>query len=680
VNDTETDANPLLKNGLPAFSRIRPEQALPALEQRLDEYRRAIAQVESRGDPVDYAGVVETESRADNALANTWSTVSHLHSVNSTPEWRAAYQSCLEPLTRFHTERGQNRKLWAAYNALSQRPDFAEQDAALRATIEHELADFHLSGVDLPETERRRFGEVSLRLSELGNRFGNQVLDATEAWSEHFTGAGQLAGLPASELELLAGMARAAGKPGWLADLSWPAYRAIITYADDRGLRERFYRAHSGRASDAGPNAGQFDNGPVIREMLALRHEQANLLGFKHYAGMRLTRRMATSARQVEAFLLELSERARPSAQAQLDELNRFAAGLGAPAPLEAWDIAYYSEKLRHRQLGVNQDMLRPWFELGRVLDGLFGIAAGLFGLRFRADPSIETWHPDVRYYHVIGANGTTIAGLYLDPYSRQRKSGGAWMDVCRSRMRMAGQLQRPVAFLTCNFAPPAAGRPSLLTHDDVVTLFHEFGHCLHHVLTRIDIPAVAGISGVEWDAVEMPSQLMEGWSWEPASLQRFAHHVDSGQPLPHELLSGLLADRRFHGALTLLRQIEFALVDLSLHTQPCEDPLAVMRSVHDRIAVLPMPDDNRYLMSFTHLFDGGYAAGYYSYLWAELLARDAFGLFRRNGLFSAETGRRLSREILGVGSSRPMRDSWRAFRGRQARIDPLLDAYGIAT
>ncbi len=671
--------NPLLADGLPAFSSIRPEHALPAIEQRLAEYRGVIEQIEALGNEVDYENVVVAETLADNALANTWSTISHLNSVTNTPEWREAYEACLAPMTRFDTERGHNRKLWAAYKALADRDDFTDQNASLKATIEHELRDFHLAGVDLPEAERERFGEISLRLSELGNRFGNHVLDATEAYSETFDDAEQLAGLPQAELDLLAGMARDAGQDGWMANLSFPAFRAIFTYADDRKLRERFHRAFSTRASETGPQGGEFDNGPVMREMLALRDEQAKLLGFEHHAAMQLSTRMADTAEEVDAFLYHLAERARPQAKAQLDELNEFAAGLGAETPLAPWDITYYSEKLREEKLGINESMIKPWFELERVFNGLFTTAGALFGLQFESDDSIDTWHEDVHYFNVLDETGQTVAGLYLDLYSRPRKSGGAWMDVCRARMLAGGVEQLPVAYLTCNFAPPSEGHPSLLTHDDVVTLFHEFGHCLHHLLTRMDLPGVAGINGVEWDAVELPSQLMEGWAWEAEALERYARHVDTDEPLPEKLIGGLKADQQFQGAMALVRQIEFALSDLALHTRSDPDPIAIHREIHERVAVLPMPEYNRFLMSFSHLFDGGYAAGYYSYLWAEQLARDAFELFRKEGLFNTRIGHKLAHEILEVGSTRPMQASWQAFRGRDPELDPLLASYGIA-
>jgi oligopeptidase A len=676
------DANPLLAEGLPRFAEIRPEHALPAIEQRLQEYRNLIAAIEQmvdkRAEEIDYARVVDAETVADNALSNAWSSISHLHSVRATEDWRSAYSSCLEPLTRFSNERGQNRALYQAYQQLADRRDFSEQADELRATIEHELRGFKLAGVALPDPQRERFAEINLRLSELSNDFGNQVMDATEAYRENFDSTEALAGLPDSDLALLAGLAEQAGETGWSANLSYPAYRAIITHADDRSLRERFHRAYVTRASDQGPQGGQFDNGPRVAEMLALRAEQAELLGFEHYTAMRLSTRMADSAAQVEDFLTRLAERAKPLAEQQLAELNDFAAGLGAELPLAPWDIPYYAEKLRDRQLGINQEKLKPWFELKHCFNGLFEVARELFGLGFEVDDSVETWHEDVHFYRVLDAAGERIAGLYLDLYARDRKQGGAWMGVCRSRIRLAGHDQQPIAYLTCNFAPPGAGRPSLLTHDDLVTLFHEFGHCLHHLLTRINRPGVGGISGVEWDAVELPSQLLEGWAWEAEALNRYARHVDTGESLPEALLDGLLADRQFHGALALLRQIEFALTDLRLHSSAVNDALAVTKAVHAQIAVAPMIEENRFIMSFSHLFAGGYAAGYYSYLWAERLARDAFDVFRERGVFDADSGRALAHEILEVGASRPMAESWAAFRGREAALEPLLEAYGV--
>lgn len=676
-----TDDNPLLETGLPRFDAVRPDHALPAIEARLADYQDLIDAIGDGRRPAT-ADTLADEVRADDALAMAWSTIGHLHAVTNTAEWRQAYSECLDRITAFYTARGHDRALFDCWKTVSRRADFAEQSEAFRRMVEEELTDFRLSGVDLDGEDRDRFAAISLELSRLGNAFGNNVLDATEGYSEHFDGAEPLAGLPDSALDTLSARAEAAGQDGYLADLSYPCYHAIVTYADDRALRERFYTAHATRASSEGPQAGRNDNGPVVEKMLALRHEQAGLLGYDSAASLKLERRMAPDAEVVERFLRGLADRARPAAAAQLEELTAFAVEHGAPAPLEPWDIAYWSEKMREATLGLNQDKLKPWFELERTLDGLFGLAEKLFDIRFERDDEVARWHDDVRFYRVrFGDDGHADqpdAGLYLDLYARSGKQGGAWMDVCRQRSALGDVVRAPVAFLTCNFGAPKSGQPSLLRHDDVVTLFHEFGHCLHHLLTRVDWPPLAGISGVEWDAVELPSQLLEGWTWEPAFLNAFARHHRSDEPLPAEWVEALNDDRKFMGAIALTRQLEFALTDLALHRGPVGDPVATMRRVHGDVAVTPLPDFNRYLMSFSHLFDGGYAAGYYSYLWAERLARDAFQLFRERGLLDAATGDRLRTEILAVGGSRTMAESWQAFRGRDAALEPLLDAYGV--
>ena len=671
--------NPLLETGLPRFEAIGPQHAVPAVDARLAEYRALIEAIES-GERTADVTTVAAEVCADDALALAWSSIGHLHGVVNSPAWREAFSACLEKITAFYTARGQNRVLFECWQAVSQSEDFAGQSLSFRRMVEQELIDFRQSGVDLPEPERKRFAEIAMRLSELGNAFGNNVLDATEGWAEDFTDVSDLAGLPPSELDTLAAKAANAEQAGWRADLSYPCYQAILTYADDRALRRRFYTAHATRASGEGPQAGRHDNEPIVGEMLALRQEQARLLGYASTAELKLSRRMAPDVATIERFLGNLAERARPEAQQQLAELQSFAVDAGGPESLQPWDIAYYSEKMREKRLGLSQEKLKPWFELETTLGGLFELARNLFGARLERDDTVPVWHPSVRFYRLDLGNGEPPAGIYLDLYSRAGKQGGAWMDVCRQRMAIKPDAARaPVAFLTCNFAQPGAETPSLLTHDDVVTLFHEFGHCLHHLLTRVDWPPVAGISGVEWDAVELPSQLLEGWVWEAGFLDRFARHYQTDERLPRAWIQALDADRKFLGAMTLLRQIEFALTDLELHRDEVDDPLAVMRAVHDRVAVTPLPEFNRFLMSFSHLFDGGYAAGYYSYLWAERLARDAFGVFAENGLLDRDCGERLRDEILAVGGSRPMQDSWLAFRGHEAALEPLLEAYGVA-
>ena len=672
--------NPLLAEGLPAFDAIRPEHALPAVEQRLADYQQLLddlAEMDLSGEsPLAW---ITREVLVDDALAQCWSSMGHLHAVTNSEDWRAAYSACLEKMTAFYTARGQNRALFELWRAAADQADFSSRTQAFRRMVENELNDFRLSGIDLPEPERKRFADISLELSALSNRFGNQVLDATEAYFESFDNAGALKGLPDSALDILRGNAVAAGVEGWRADLSFPCYQAISTYADDRELRRRFYLAHATRASDQGPNAGRFDNTSVVKDLLKLRDEQARLLGYANAAAVKLVKRMASSAEAVTEFLTDLAARAQTQARVQLDELKQYARLKGGLKSLEPWDIAYWSEKMREDQIGLSQEKLKDYFELENTLAALFDLAGQLFGLRIELDETVNTWHPDVRFYRIYSEDGNAEpAGLYLDLYSRSRKQGGAWMDVCRQRLSLDGQTRAPVAYLTCNFAAPADGKPSLLRHDDVVTLFHEFGHCLHHLLSEVDWPPVAGISGVEWDAVELPSQLFEGWVWEPDFLNRFARHYQTQRPLPAEWVEAMNADRRFMGAIALTRQIEFALTDLTLHQHADADPVATMQAIHAEVTVTPMPSFNRYLMSFSHLFDGGYAAGYYSYLWAERLARDAFELFQENGLWNADAGRQLRREILSVGGSRPMPQSWDAFRGREPRLQPLLAAYGI--
>ncbi|MEM1079943.1 MAG: M3 family metallopeptidase [Pseudomonadota bacterium] len=672
--------NPLLLDGLPAFGRIEPEHALPAVEQRLQTYQLLLDELAECQDfgqqPTPW---IEREVLADDALAQCWSTIGHLHAVTNTDQWRAAYSACLEQITAFYTARGQNPHLFELWRAAAEHDDFTRQPREFQRMVQHELQDFRLSGIDLMEPERSRFAEISLELSSLGNAFGNRVLDATEAYSETFDHADALSGLPTSALDTLRNHAQAADLDGFRADLSYPCYHAIITYAHARSLRERFYRAHSTRASDQGPNAGQFDNSKTVVRMLQLRHEQAQLLGYRNAAEVKLVKRMADSAEQVIEFLTDLAKRARAPSQQQLAQLTEFAVAHGASAPLAAWDIAYWSERMRKDQIGLSQDALKDYFELERTLEAMFDLASRLFGLTIEHDPAVPCWHPDVRYYRIQSEHeASTSAGLYIDLYSRSRKQGGAWMDICRQRMHIGDQQRPPVAYLTCNFAAPTDGQPSLLPHNDVVTLFHEFGHCLHHLLSRVNWPSVSGISGVEWDAVELPSQLLEGWVWEPEFLNRFARHHATDEPIPADWVAAMNADRRFMGAITLTRQLSFALTDLTLHQQPELDPIDTMQRIHDQIAVTPLPEYNRFLMSFGHLFNGGYAAGYYSYLWAERLARDAFEVFREQGLWHRSTGQKISDEILSVGGSRPMAESWRAFRGQDARLQPLLAAYGV--
>jgi oligopeptidase A len=539
-----------------------------------------------------------------------------------------------------------------------------------------------MEGVDLDPEDQQTYRERVLRLSQLGSQFSENLLDATQAWSLHLDTPDRLAGLPKAERNMLKQHAEARGLEGWLVDLSEPSYRAVMTHAQDRELRQEVYTAYVTRASDQGPNAGQWDNAPVIDEMLALRHRLARLLGFDNWVEYALARRMAETPEAVLTFLQELAARARPAALEQFADLEAFARSHGAELPLQAWDIAFWSESYRQAELRLSEEDLKPYFPMGRMLEALRHIAGELFGVRLVGDAEAATWHPDVRFYWLEDEDGSRIAGIFMDLFARKGKRGGAWMDVCLSRRRAGGETQRPVAYLTCNFAPPTDEQPSLLTHHDLQTLFHEFGHCLHHLLTEIDWPQVNGINNVEWDAVELPSQLFENWCWEDSLLSRYAHHYQTDEPLPDDLKERLLRSHRFQKALFLVRQLEFALCDLRLHLEYDPDrpvaPRQVLDEVRERIAVVAVPEWNRFLNSFSHIFGGGYSAGYYSYLCAEELAADAWGRFRERGVLSPEAGQAFRREILAVGASRPTLDSFVAFRGRPPEPEPLLDSYGL--
>ena len=666
---------------LPDFPAIRPEHVIPALDALLQAYRDGIEREIAGCENPDWS-IVEAEIEWADALARAWSPVSHLKSVADNDKLRKVYNKGLKRLTGFENWRQHHKGVYQAYRALKDSPAFAELDPVQKRIVELELRDFHLEGVDLPERDQKTYRKLVMRLSRLGSKFSENLLDATHAWTLHLATDHRLAGLPEAELSLLAGIARDNDKHGWMLDLGEPCYKAVMTHAEDRELRRELYTAYVTRASDQGPTAGQWDNAPLIAEMLQLRHRLARLLGFDNWVEYALSRRMAESPQEVLGFLLELAEKARPAAREQFSELEGFARRHGAQLPLQAWDVAFWSERFRQAELHLSDEELKPYFPLERMLEALRHIALDLFGVRLAEDPEVATWHPDVRYYWLEDADGTRFAGIFMDLFARKGKRGGAWMDVCLSRRRVAGGLQRPVAYLTCNFAPPVDDQPSLLSHHDLQTLFHEFGHCAHHLLTEVDWPQVNGISNVEWDAVELPSQLLENWCWSKEILARYAHHFRSDEPMPGDLMDRLLRSHRFQKALVLVRQLEYGICDLRLHLeydpdQPA-DPLQVLREVRNQVAVVDVPDWNRFLNSFSHIFGGGYSAGYYSYLWAEELAADAWGRFVEEGVLSPAAGQALRREILAVGSSRPAIDSFAAFRGRPPKPEPLLESYGL--
>jgi len=684
-----THANPLLADtALPAFSAIRPEHIAPAVDAILADDRAAIDALAAPGAPRDFTHVMLAQERLSQRLAHAWAPVSHLHAVADSPALREAYGPAEEKLADYGLEQGQNRALYAAVQAVADAPGFAALGRPERALVEHALRDFKLSGVALEEPARTRFREIGVELSRLSTEFSNAVLDATDAWHEHVTDERDLAGVPESGRAVLRQYAKEQELDGYLVTLKQPSVQAVLTYADNRSLRERVYWAYQTRASDQGPHAGKFDNSARIERIMALRHEAARLLGYANAAEESLVTKMAATPTEVMEFLHDLAARAKPVAQRELAALREFAHQELALDNLEAWDVGYAAEKLRQREYALDEEQLKAYFPLPAVIDGLWAIVRKLYGITLAPREGIDVWHPDVRYYDVMDAAGRVFAGAYVDLYARAGKRGGAWMDVCRARFDDGEAKQLPVAFLTCNFAPPTEGRPALLTHDDVLTLFHEFGHGLHHLLTEIALPSIGGIDGVEWDAVELPSQFMENFGWNREALDLFARHWQTGEKLPEELFRRMLAARHFHAGLFLVRQLEFALFDFTLHLgyDPAEGArtLAVLEAARRDVAVIHPPAWQRFPHAFSHIFAGGYAAGYYSYLWAELLSADAFGAFEEaakqgGSVIDPATGARFRREVLSVGASRPALESFVAFRGRKPEPEALLRSYGLA-
>ncbi|GAB3790442.1 M3 family metallopeptidase [Dyella agri] len=680
--------NPLLADdALPAFSRIRPEHVAPAIDAILADDRAAIDALATAGAPRDFAHVMLAQERLAQRLSRAWAPVSHLHSVADSAALREVYGPAEEKLTDYGIEQGQNRALYAAVRAVSDTPAFATLGRPERALVEHALRDFKLSGVSLEEPARTRFREIGVELSKLSTEFSNAVLDATDAWHEHVTDERDLDGVPESGRAVLRQYAKDQDLDGYLVTLKQPSVQAVLTYADNRGLRERVYWAYQTRASDQGPDAGKYDNSARIERIMALRHEAAKLLGFANAAEESLATKMAGSPTEVMEFLHDLAARAKPVAQRELATLREFARTELGLDMLEPWDVGYASEKLRQQNYELDEEQLKPYFALPAVIDGLWAIVHKLYGISLAPREGVDVWHPDVRYYDVKDADGRVFAGAYVDLYARNGKRGGAWMDVCRARFDDDDAKQLPVAFLTCNFAPPTEGRPALLTHDDVLTLFHEFGHGLHHLLTEIALPSIGGIDGVEWDAVELPSQFMENFGWNREALDLFARHWQTGEKLPEELFQRMLAARHFHAGLFLVRQLEFALFDFTLHLgyDPAEGAraMAVLDEVRKQVAVLHPPAWQRFPHAFSHIFAGGYAAGYYSYLWAELLSADAFGAFEdaakeTGSVIDPASGARFRREVLAVGASRPALESFIAFRGRKPEPEALLRSHGL--
>ncbi|MES9815148.1 MAG: oligopeptidase A [Candidatus Thiodiazotropha sp.] len=665
--------------GLPAFSSITPDMVEPAMDQLLQENRQTIQQLLGSRQEYTWKNLVEPLEKAEDRLSRTWSPVSHMNSVVNNDELRAAYNAVLPKLSEYATEVGQNGQL---YNAYKQVAGEAGLDRAQRKLLQNALLDFHLSGVDLEEDKKQRFKEISQELSQLTTRFEENLLDATNAWSKLVTDESVLQGLPESALALARQTAAQRDQEGWLLTLEYPSYLPVMTYADDRQLRREVYEAFATRASDQGPHAGQWDNTEAMERILELRHEQAGLLGFSNFADRSLAKKMARSSDEVIAFLTDLAERSRTQAENELDELREFASETYGFDDLQAWDIGYYAEKLRQDRHNISQEELKPYFPETRVLPGMFAVVERLYGIRIEETRGIDTWHPDVRFFEIRDSHDHLRGQFYLDLYARPKKRGGAWMDECATRFFTDTMDQIPVAYLTCNFSPPVDGKPSLFTHDEVLTLFHEFGHGLHHLLTTVDYPAAAGINGVAWDAVELPSQFMENWCWEKAALDLISGHVDTGDPIPDELYRRMYRAKNFQSAMQMVRQLEFALFDFRIHRE--YDPrrggriYEILQEVRQQVAVITPPAWNRFAHGFSHIFAGGYAAGYYSYKWAEVLSADAFSLFEERGIFNADTGQAFLQEVLQQGGSRDAMELFVAFRGREPEIEPLLRHSGI--
>ncbi len=683
--------NPLLPTTalerLPAFETIRPPHAEPAIDAVLAESRARLDALLAEASKPDWEPRWETligplEEMSDR-ISRAWGPVSHLFGVTSTAEWRKAFNACLPKLTVYSLELSQNEKLLHAYERLAKSPAYAGFSAARKKVVADAQRDFRLSGVALPPAEKARFTAIELRLSELHSKFEENLIDSVQLYANHVTDEARLRGMTEQGKTQAREKARAKGLPGFLLTLDFPSYDAVITYADDRDLRREVYEAYATRASDRGPLAGKFDNTALMDEILALRHEEAQLLGYKNFAEVSLQTKMADTPDEIEAFLLDLNRRARPRATAELDELRRFADQLHGLTDLQPWDTAYYSEKLKEQKLAFSEEELRPYFPAPQVIAGMFALVERLYGVVIQKVDGIATWHPDVTTYALVDGAGARIGLFYLDPYARQDKRGGAWMDECITRRRAGSVLQRPAAYLTCNFTPPLPGQPALLTHDEVLTLFHEFGHGLHHLLTRVDEAAVSGIHGVARDAVELPSQFMENWCFDAATLRGFARHWQTGEALPQALLEKLQASRTFLSALATVRQLEFALFDLRLHRD--YDPgrgarvLETLDHVRDEVSVLRPPEYNRMPNSFAHVFAGGYAAGYYSYKWAEVLSADAFAAFEETR-FAPATGHRFRDTVLAQGGSRDAMELFVEFRGRKPSLEPLLRQHGLLT
>ncbi|TCK01617.1 oligopeptidase A [Volucribacter psittacicida] len=678
-------SNPLLQDHqLPAFSQIKPEHIKPAIEQLIQDCRATTEKLLENAPHFSWDNFCQPLAEVNDRLSKAWSPVSHLNSVKNSPELREAYQACLPLLSEYGTWVGQHQGLYNAYLQLKNSPEFTQLSLAQQTAINNSLRDFKLSGISLPADKQQRYGEIVARLSELSSQFSNNVLDATMGWEKIISDKSELAGLPESALEAAQQSAQSKGIEGYRFTLEFPSYLPVMTYCENRELREEMYRAFVTRASEQGPNAGKWDNSTIMEEILNLRVELAKLLDFSTYTELSLATKMAENPQQVLDFLDNLASRSKAQGQKELADLQAFCQAEYGVNELAPWDISFYSEKQKQALYAINDEELRPYFPEQRVLNGLFEVIQRIFNIRAVERFDVDTYHPDVRFFDLIDAQDQVRGSFYLDLYARENKRGGAWMDDCVGRRRkLDGSLQRPVAYLTCNFNKPVGDKPALFTHDEVTTLFHEFGHGIHHMLTLIDVPDVAGINGVPWDAVELPSQFLENWCWEEQALAFISGHYQTNEPLPTEKLAQLLKAKNFQAAMFVLRQLEFGLFDFRLHhhyqaNQP-NQILTTLNQVKQDVAVIKGVEWARTPHSFSHIFSGGYAAGYYSYLWAEVLSADAYSRFEQEGIFNPVTGQSFLDEILTKGGSEPPMTLFKRFRGREPQLDALLRHKGIS-
>ncbi len=675
--------NPLLEyQSLPDFKSIKTEHILPAIKTIIAESRKATEDLLKSISVFTWTNFVEPMEKIDERMSRAWSPVSHMHSVVDSDDLRLAYDACLPLLSEYSTEMGQNKELFKAFESIKET-EWSSLDTVQQKIITDNLRDFKLAGVALEGEEKKRYGEIRKRLSEISSNYEKNILDASMAWIKTFNHVSFLKGLPESAVAQAEQSAKVRDLEGYTITLEFPSYLAVVTYAEDRKLREEIYTAFSTRASDQGPNAGEFDNGEIMDELLALKHELAQLLDFENYAELSLATKMAENSQQVFNFLNDLASRSKTQAENEFIELKQFAKEVDGISDVQPWDVSYYAEKLREQKYSFNEEELRPYFPEEQVIKGMFEITSKLYNVSFEERKDVTFWHKDVRYFDVRDSNGNIQAGFYLDLYARQHKRGGAWMDDCRNRMKLSdGTKEIAVAYLTCNFNSPVGNAPALFTHDEVVTLFHEFGHGLHHMLTEIDYPQVSGISGVPWDAVELPSQFNENFCYHSETLNMISGHYQTGKPLPKKMIDKILAAKNFQTAMMMMRQIEFSLFDFHLHHDfDKENGSSIQQTldnIRQQVSVLIPPDFNRFQNGFSHIFSGGYSAGYYSYKWAEVLSSDAFSRFENEGILNTETGRDFLQQVLAKGGSEEPMELFKAFRGREPSIEPLLKHSGI--